>query len=463
MWTQNPSNPPFRLDASGPVFHDFDIERSSLDDRVSGSSNAFASGRRYPMRNSAKGLVPLPVRNSTGGRTFVGFPLDTQIRLPVNPCTHTKSVINTGFTNITTFSKTDDLGNPSHERVTTHSISSPDGAGLARFLGITDLFGSFDSNKQYSESPYGLHDWFALQDSYSEACDQFIPSSFLLGENIVEHAIFVDAFKAILNPTSLVPSFIKLVPRLIKKAHRKNLGQISKELTKQAANDHLSLIFGVLPAISDVRSALEAHRKVGSRLEFLQKNSGRFVPIRVRRRISSDVQNFDPSLGSNLNFFTHVESKYSEACMGSWGRIREDINLGDVWSAYLQYFGINKVVGLAWELIPFSFVVDWFTNAQERINSFTRLDTGGPFTELAGFSCSVKEEKTELLKCYPGYFSPLDAYSTEPRPFVLASKRSTKYERFSNIPDHSGVVDLTNLGLFQFAAGASLLIQRWLR
>jgi hypothetical protein len=125
---------------------------------------------------------------------------------------------------------------------------------------------------------------------------------------------------------------------------------------------------------------------------------------------------------------------------------------------------VNKVAGLAWELIPFSFVVDWFTNFQERINSFTRLRIGdGPFTEFTGFSCSVKQQLTELLYCNPGSSTLLPTTGTGSDPFVLASRTSTNYERFPYVPDTSGVVGSTNLGLFHYAAGASLLIQRWLR
>jgi hypothetical protein len=457
----DPSRDPYRVDMSADVSHPFTMESSTISDQVSG---VVSDGRYRALKRSMNTTMKPIYKN--GFKGYQGIRMKSDLTFPVNECYHTKYRIDDNFTNTLTFTSHIDTGNPIWERVETHDLSSPSSAAIAAILGQVDIGQGFNStNKYYNADPYGLHDWFALQDSFNEACDQFIPSSLMLGENIVEHSIFIDAFKAIINPTSLIPTFIKLVPKLIKRANRKNLGQISKELTKQAANDHLSLIFGVLPAISDIRDALEAHQKVESRLHFLSQHSGAFVPIRVRRKISSDVQNFDPSadFGSQLNFFVECESKTSYANMGAWGRVREDINLGNAWQTYLQYFGINKVAGLAWELIPFSFVVDWFTNAQERINHYTRLDFGGPFTELRGISCSKKEELVEVLKLYPGYSSAIGGTCTEPRPVTIAKKHIVSYERYSSIPDTSGVVDLNPLGLFQFAAGASLLIQRLLR
>jgi hypothetical protein len=64
----------------------------------------------------------------------------------------------------------------------------------------------------------------------------------------------------------------------------------------------------------------------------------------------------------------------------------------------------------------------------------------------------------------PGYFPPLGFDVVDPSgPIPLLEKKSIVYDRFTEFPDTSGVIDLGTLGLFQFSAGASLLLQRLLR
>jgi hypothetical protein len=390
----------------------------------------------------------------------------SQVVKPVNKCIHISTKIKPSSAIDLQTSALVDEGNEIHERYNTTTYSFPNGAYASRIFGGDTLQNDFINAKYYVDSPFMEHDWFALADSFNEACDQFIPSSTMLGEALVENAIFVDAFKAIVNPTSIVPTFFKIVNRYIRHPKKKNIGQISKELTKQAANDHLALVFGVLPAISTIKDTFLAHRKVGSRLDHLYRNAGKFVPVRVRRTLSSDVQNQEiADLPQPFtNFYTHCVSKETTAVMGSWGRVREEFNFGDTWSAYLQYFGMNKVLGLAWELVPFSFVVDWFTNAQEQINHLSRLNVGGPFTEFRGFSCSKKETIHDRLYLSGGnLISTGEAITAPGTPVLLADRFVTRYERYPKVPDTSGFLDSRSLGLFQYASAASVLIQRWLR
>jgi hypothetical protein len=238
-------------------------------------------------------------------------------------------------------------------------------------------------------------------------------------------------------------------------------------LLRQSANANLLWQFGIKPAIDDIKKTLSAHESVSLRLQSLRQNAGTYVPVRVQKTLSSSISNSplaQPSLVAAPDFQWQCLSKESKAVLGCQGRVREDINLGSEWSAYLQYFGINKVVGLAWELIPGSFILDWFTNAQERINSLTRLRTGGPFTEFRNFSASEKQVMVEGLYLIPGYSSTWGAPMQVPDgPMLVAKRATTTYSRYLKIPDVSGVVDLSTLGLFHLITSSSLILQRLLR
>jgi len=312
---------------------------------------------------------------------------------------------------------------------------------------------------------YRKHDWYSLTSEFNEACDSFIPSSMLLGETMYEHGIFVDALKYVINPSRAIKDFLAGVAAL--GLQKRNLGTIAR-IVKGSSNAWLSYNFGVKPAIRDITTALTAHQLVQRRLWYLANNGGSYVPIRVRKASQSSFTNTGIPTSYPIAGFTTTRkwyiSKESVACIGAWGKVRDDLNWKDAWSAYLQHFGVNKVVGLAWELIPFSFVLDWVTNAQERINELTRFRIGDPFSEIRNLSCSLTEETKYGYYLIPGFTSSIGAYMVNPTSHVLLAKGSMRtYSRYLTIPETSGVVDFSSLGLFQAIASGALIVQRALR
>jgi hypothetical protein len=302
-------------------------------------------------------------------------------------------------------------------------------------------------------------DWFHLLDSFNEALDSFIPTSFFVGEDIVEHDVFVTAFKLVLNPTSAIKTLIKAGIKHVKKYNRRSLGHVAKELAKDGANGFLNFNFAIKPAINDIKSTIAAHEKVNKRMDFLIRNKGRYVPVRVSQKFLREPDITAGINPGNTTVFAATTNR-RVATIGAWAKVNEDLTYKETWKAYLEYFGVNKVVGLAWELIPFSFVVDWFTNAQERINSLTRLRFGGPFVDIQGICSSDKLTTESTLYMWPGRNPAYSASITHPdRHFKIGTLTSTSYSRIPGIPDTSGVVDFSTLGLFHGLAASSLLIQ----
>jgi hypothetical protein len=148
--------------------------------------------------------------------------------------------------------------------------------------------------------------------------------------------------------------------------------------------------------------------------------------------------------------------------ISAWGRVRQDLDWNDTWSAYLQYFGVGKVIGLAWELIPGSFLLDWITDAQEKINDLTRLRTGGPFCGIRNICASLKQELRENLFLNPGYEPTIGVQISQPSdPVHIATRDIVSYSRYREIPQTSGLVDISNLGLFHYTKLAELIFQLW--
>jgi hypothetical protein len=332
-------------------------------------------------------------------------------------------------------------------------------------------------------------DWFSLMSEFNEGLDNLVPNSFFSGETLAEGGIFIDALKLIVNPKRAVLGFFLNVKK--RHLHRHNLGEldlyyrnlirkytasdrsevlsmgrdfgIPKSVLLEGTNAHLLYKFGVKPAIEDIRHTLSAHQKVDARLKDLSSFAGRYFPIRVRKTSSSEVYPYgsNPSPGS-IRFVSHVSSQKCVSSIFGMGRVRLDINDASKWRPYAEYFGLNKIVGTAWELIPFTFVVDWFTNAQERINDLTRVRLGeGPFMNVTSIGHSIKQIVTTDIVLYPGFDAPYGTTLIAPHsPTPLCQVDTVRYIRSPGLPDTSGVIDLSTLGLFHAVTGGELIVQR---
>lgn len=415
---------------------------------------------RYPKLNARE--IP-----GTAARLFG----KNRIFRPVQNCTHVTKKINLNSVR-KDFNWTVVYYENGWERVD-RTYSCPDSLSALQAMAITGNPAThFDSaNQAYTAGAYLKTDWFALMDRFYEASESFCNDSFLAGESIHERAIYKDALKVVLNPTLAIRTLLRETGKFFsrKKQGRMRLGELvntSKALAKKSASMDLFYKFAVKPAIEDIKAVLDAHSFVNGRLNYFRQNGGSWVPIRVRGVLDSSIENFtpaEPTSGSS-KLFVNLAAKQTVSTISAWGHLREDLEWNDTWSAYLQYFGVGKLIGLGWELIPFSFCLDWFTNAQERINHFSRLRSGGPFLGIKGFCTSTKERLVKELFLYPYKMAGGGPYFTPPlNPMSLGQMTQSSYTRSPRIPSTSGVVDTSSLGLFHAVTATELVTQLWSR
>jgi hypothetical protein len=280
-----------------------------------------------------------------------------------------------------------------------------------------------------------------------------MPSASLIGESMVENAIFVDAFKTILNPSHGVKTFLQFALKFRKeKTIRKRMGK----LTRTTADTFLGYKFGVAPAVEELRNIFLAHQRVSKRLKFLRDNAGGYVPVRVRMVIPSDFTNSYPYTHSPLK---HCRAKESIAVISALAKIRTDLDFASEWKAYMQYFGLHKFIGLAWELVPFSFVLDWVTNAGDYISRYTSPHFASPYYNMRNLSHSLKTLTREEIILPAGY-SFSEGHGTTPTDYPLCSGTTSSYSRNRGIPSTSGSVDFSLLGTFHALVGSALLFQK---
>lgn len=350
-------------------------------------------------------------------------------------------------------------------------------------------------------------DWADLADAFDEKTKSLIPSSFFLGETMYESSIFKTALSFVVSPSRAVGRLIKDVQ--MRGLHRLNLGKIAhyyrqrdrrvshlrsyesvvsasnrsiklladrdvgtnlfgnqlQALTrftlKELVDLHLSYKFGVVPAIHDVTSMFAAHSEVEKRLKYLNDHRGSYVPIRASKKLPASYTPGDlPSTGS-LAHGPVLQDAYTKAVIFGMGKIRDDINEASRWRAYSEYFGLNKIIGLGWELVPFSFVVDWFTNAQEVVNKLTRVPLGeSPYMNLACIGHSQKNVSQYDYICNPGYNAGVGTLVQPNSPFSVFEFAISSYTRQSGFPNTSLFDSMSNFGLFRAFTGAELLLQK---
>lgn len=119
---------------------------------------------------------------------------------------------------------------------------------------------------------------------------------------------------------------------------------------RSLSNDWLALQFGWLPLLSDVEGAAQAIAKSLNDIHY-----GRATQTLIRKtdRVEQIVR---PSY-NKYGGFTNVTSKVTETYV-----IKYEVRFHTT-NAVLQSFaglGLTNPLDLAWELLPFSFVVDWF-------------------------------------------------------------------------------------------------------
>lgn len=396
-----------------------------------------------------------PKLNITSNGSYKVKPSD--VFKPVNPCRHQKSSINLE----------DDISMaPKYSASAIYNLRG-NAAGYLYYmkgLSVSNIDGLINSSSYYGQTPnIDTPSWDSLYSQFDEKASSFISSSFLIGEDLAQPGIFIDAFKLIVNPTNALKLFVNTAVKRFSRRSSHTLGHVAKELLRSSSNAHLFYNFGIKPMVKDIRDTFSAHRRVTDRMSFLLRNRGAFVPIRAS--IIKTIETPSVDINETYMQLATIRGSYTVSLhIGAHGRVRRDITANDAWRAYLQYFGINKVVGLAWELIPFSFVVDWVTNVQESINKLTRIDIGSPFNEFHGFTCSSKLVESSPVILTDGVIQTLASTVTTDTGYTrIGNSESSVYERMLSVPEDLKLVRMSDLGFFQLMTGGALLFQRLLR
>jgi hypothetical protein len=318
----------------------------------------------------------------------------------------------------------------------------------------------------YNTAPTGniVVDYYSLYEKYLDSLNSITGQHVLLGEFLAEPGLIADAIMAVLRPKQAVKRFIEWGSASSIRRRNYTLAKAIKYYGKETASRHLEYIFGVKPLIQDLRNIWAFNRKAENSLGFLMRNRGKYVLVGAQDKYVSPAGAL-PSIGS----FTFVEAVKAyldttlTANMGAQGRVRTDLNRVSMWRAYSDYFGLGRVLDVAWELVPYSFVVDWFTNCGTKVHSLGRRNDP-VFTELKNFSVSTK------LSSGIGIYIPeltwryiLSGHNPEVPSTLrkLMSYKTSIYHRDVSFRSADALeISFSKLGLWHLITSGSLITQK---
>lgn len=254
-------------------------------------------------------------------------------------------------------------------------------------------------------------------------------------------------------------------------AHSASKAQSSAVATAKAAADvHLSYSFGVAPFISDVKRMVKTMRTLKDRIEWLEANQNKTIVRHNRIKLTppsfvdGDVQDWTGSMSSYYSG-TWGAGTITGRIKRSWvvppvliGTLKytyaltSSVPLKDSLSTYLSAFGVEANPKIAWDAIPFSFLVDWVVDVGEFLGSF-KIDALGIRTVVLDYCYSIKWHA--IANCWVSEYNP---YRQKQTSFILTRQvERTRYERLVGVPSMTAI-DTSGLGSREFLLGGSLAL-----
>jgi hypothetical protein len=162
------------------------------------------------------------------------------------------------------------------------------------------------------------------------------------------------------------------------------LKRIPKRIGRGASNLYLEYSFGVGPVISDMKKVQSAMKTIRQKLqEELKRGRRRLVSVHrsggytISYQSSTFVDYGSTHTFGNVKYSIRLDNDTKQVCtvrgykapLNNIAALRQADYL-------LSKFGVTGPASLAWELVPWSFVVDWFIDLRHITNTLDNLLTG---------------------------------------------------------------------------------------
>lgn len=237
-------------------------------------------------------------------------------------------------------------------------------------------------------------------------------------------------------------------------------------ILKKPAGAYLEYKFGWENLYRDYLAIAKVWSEVRAHKEYLEESVNRYVPVTARSTVTYSTPQ---TLGTITPSPTQVRMSYTGyrtnvrkvGCFSLNLRRTEAMNSWSTIDQILARLGVNDLATALWDLVPYSFVVDWFTHIN-RVLERSPISWNSYDIRRMGYSRKTEWDGRVVGNHTTTISSPACPYtykseSVEYGPGIV----QTKYERFPGFPPNTSSVGLFgNLTKTQMAEGIALIIQR---
>lgn len=262
---------------------------------------------------------------------------------------------------------------------------------------------------------------------------------------------------------TIVPQIIKTGKRLI----RSGKGWMS---LRDMASMHLLYSFGVAPLVKDVASAFAINRKIVARRQELRHRNEK--PVRILKRGFNKTEDrwTEPDIVASGDWTASVRCHGSatvKTAVGATCKAFYNVDHPSTnWNLVSQALGLNRPLTTAWELVPFSFVFDWFVPIGNALKEVERL--GLNLVDEASVTKSYALTEFCMSEKHEATISPVGTITSSTWIPSYRGKRigmeTLHYKRYTRSVGGNPLIEFLdpsgNWSIGRAALGCSLMIQK---
>jgi len=204
-------------------------------------------------------------------------------------------------------------------------------------------------------------------------------------------------------------------------------------VSKEYADVHLGLGFGLVPFLGDIQKLMTIGDKFLRRYKWILNNNGKTVTVRRSETVTAN-----PKSPNTVNGVTWSgDSAVSRRVVGA----KLTINLGSLQSdigmiaALLHTTGFNNPVGIGWEAIPFSWLIDYAINMQSLVKKYTSTQVfPGQWDVRDGWTSNKTFYKSTVIR------TVYNTYGKALFSAALGSHTTTSYNRSRGLATSQGLL-----------------------
>lgn len=181
--------------------------------------------------------------------------------------------------------------------------------------------------------------------------------------DIQSMVMVAESRKTVLSLISIFSRFIKV----LKKIKRLDVKGLTDELSaKELSDRYMELRYAIRPLMYDAKGVITALNRKAS-------ETSKRLTFRAEDH-DSDSDSTSSTVNSSLTNFFGAGYGWSEETTTSWERsveVRAGVLTALDQLNTLNIWGMTQPMESLWELVPFSFIVDWFFNVGDTISAWT--------------------------------------------------------------------------------------------